>query len=149
MEKSFEKLIEDYEQILDNEFVDLKKRILSKLEGILNGITSQEDLLDKPLDYNSMLKNVKNDSSSTRIKNVLKASDIKTYKDLQRECYNSFINRNGDARFWKDEKSYIYYLHSFRNFGYKGIDVLISHLKSINFDFSKESAQKVAEKNKA
>ena len=145
MEKYFEKLIEDYEQILNNEFVDFKKRILGKLEGILNEKTQQDDLHDKPLDYNSILKEVKDKRASTRIKNVLRASDIKTYKDLQKECYEYFRNRGGS---WKNEKTYISYLHHFRNMGDKSAYVITSHLQEINFDFSQESAKKALEKNK-
>lgn len=141
MEKYFGKLIEDYEQILNNEFVDFKKRILGKLEGIINGETPQENFLDKLIDYNSMPK-----GRLGRIKNVLKLNEIETYKDLQREVYEYF---SPCKRSWKDEKTYFSYLSHLRNLGDKSIDVLISHLKSINFDFSKESAKKAVEKTKS
>lgn len=140
MEKYFEKLIEDYEKILDNEFVDLKKRILGKLEGILSE-KPQKDLLDNPIDYNLLPE-----ENLVRIKNVLKCNEIETYKDLQRECYSYFKEHGRD---WKDEKTYISYLSRLRNLGEKSINPIISHLKSINFDFSEEFAKKIAEKTKA
>lgn len=156
MEKYFENLIEDYGKILDNEFADLKKRMLGKLEKMLNGKNSdenlQENLLDKPLDYSSILENVKNKGFLTKITNSLKtlkvAEDIKTYKDLQRECYKYFTTECKNKRSWKNEKAYSSYLQHFRNFGKKGVYVVISHLMEINFDFSEESAKKAFEKNK-
>lgn len=152
MEKYFGKLIEDYEQILDNEFADLKKKLLGNLEIILNGKTLQENLLDKPINCDSILKNVKNKGFLTRITNTLKILDfsenIKTYKDLQKECYEYLTTiKDKNERSWKDEKAYSYYLQHFRNVGYKSVYLIISHLKSINFDFGYESAKKSYEKS--
>ena len=139
MEKYFGKLIEDYEKVLVEELGTLKKIILSKLEEMINE-KSQEDLLNKSIDYNALSER------KNRIKNVLNINEIRTYKDLQRGCYDYSKDKSGS---WKNEKTYVSYLNSFRNSGNKSVNLIISHLKSINFDFSKESARKVAEKSRA
>ncbi len=150
MEKYFGKLIEDYGQMLDNEFADLKKRLLGNLERILAG-KSQDDLLNKPIDRDSILKDIKNKRFLTRVTNTLTmldfAENIKTYKDLQRECYKYFTTEGKNKRSWKNEKAYSSYLRHFRNFGKKGVYSVISHLMEINFDFSEESAKKAYEKS--
>lgn len=147
MEKYFEKLLGDYDKVLIEELGKgkLRKRLLSKLEGIISGNNlsgkSQENLLDKPFDYNALPK------YKTRVENVLKPA-IETYGDLQKICYINYSAKNHGGRSWQGEKEYSLVLEKYRNFGEKSVDSVISHLKQINFDFSYESAKKTFDKNK-
>ena len=101
---------------------------------------------NKPLNYNLILKNVKNKKHLNRIKNILSILDLNTYQDLQREVYKRFNNQDEDRRDWKNEKEYARYLWDFRNIGKKSIDIIMLHLKKMTFDFSEKSARKVYEK---
>lgn len=144
MEKYFRKLIEDYEKFLLEELGEgnLKKRMINKLEEILSGKTLKGNSLDKPFDFESIIK--QNHNLGVRIRHCLKAREIETYRDLQIECYNYGIGSS-----WKNEKTYSNYLESFRSLGQKSAENVVSYLKSINFDFSEESAKKAFEENKS
>ena len=145
MEKDFEKLIKDYEKILSEELGEgnLKKRLLIRLENIFIE-KSKDDLLDNPFDYASL----KGDSPSlvSRSSNCLKIAEIETYNDLAKNCYKYYTEHTWKE--WeKDKNAYTHYLNSLRNLGKKGIKVIFSHLESIDFNFSKEYAKEVFEKN--
>ena len=153
MKRYFEKAIKSYEKVLVKELGDgkLKIRLLNKLETILTKKSrgSQNDLFNNPLDYDSLLEtnpNQRNHNLYVRIQNALKGDGIKDTNTLTKACYKHYRNK---GRSWKNEKTYSFYLNHLRNLGDKSIETLISHLKSINFDFSKESARKVAEKSRA
>ncbi|MBS3124270.1 hypothetical protein J4437_06585 [Candidatus Woesearchaeota archaeon] len=145
MEKSIEKFIKDYEKILSEELGEgnLKKRLLIRLENIFIE-KSKDDLLDNPFDYASL----KGDSPSlvSRSSNCLKIAEIETYNDLAKNCYKYYTEHTWKE--WeKDKNAYTHYLNSLRNLGKKGIKVIFSHLESIDFNFSKEYAKEVFEKN--
>ncbi len=141
MEKYFKKLIKAYEKkVLTPELGEgkLKSRLLEGLEKILkNSNKKTKDKFDKPFDYESLVE--QNHNLVVRIRNCLKSQDIETYSDLARNCYDFYLSEKYP---WKNENTYISYLCFFRNLGRKSADVIISHLKSINFDFSKEFAEK-------
>ena len=149
MERYFEKAIKSYEKVLVEELGEgkLKIRLLKKLETILTKKSqgSQNDLFNNPLDYDSLLKtnpNPRNHNLYVRIHNALKGGEIENTDTLAKACYEHYKKK---SRSWKNEKTYVSFLQHFRNIGEKSSETLISHLKSINFDFSQESARKVAE----
>ena len=146
MKKDFGKLIKDYEKVLSEELGEgnLKKRLLSGLEHIFIK-KSKNDLLDKPFDYLALF-NENSHNMGVRISNCLKSQEIETYKDLAKNCYENYA-RHSHRSWGDDETAYFNYLSGMiRNIGNKSADAIISHLKSINFNFSKKYAKEVFEK---
>lgn len=145
MEKYFGKLIKEYRNFLSGEGIQgkLQTTLVKGLENIFIQ-KSESDLLDKPFDY----KNLFNENPKTlavRISNCLRGQEIETYNDFAKNCYEYVKSKR---RIWKnDESAYFNYLKHVRNLGDKSAEVILSHLKSINFNFSKEYAKEVYEKN--
>jgi len=157
MKKHFEEVINQYKNFLDKELEDenLKTRLISGLEDILKEekINKEENiLLDKLIDYDEISKCIIEKGGEVRpkmivrIQNCLGGNGIKTYGDLQLECYHNFESRNGGAKTWKDKEAYNNYLNKIRNFGPKSREILFYHLEQINFDFSRESARETYKK---
>ncbi|MDP2672490.1 MAG: hypothetical protein Q8O84_01620 [Nanoarchaeota archaeon] len=128
---------------------DLPNRIIERLEKILVEESEEKTeniLLNKPFDYPSLFKeNSRN--LVVRISNCLKRQEIATYNDLRRECYSYFTDKNRGNLSWKNEKTYTSYLMHCSNLGNKSAEAIISHLSSVNFDFSEECARKSFEKS--
>ncbi len=140
MEKYFEKLLGDYNQILIEELGEgkVKKRLLEGLEEIIkNSNKKTKDKFDSPFKYNSIIN--QNNNIMVRIRNCLKSQYIETYSDLAKNCYNFYLS---GTRPWKNEKTYFHYLKHIRNLGNKSAGTIVFHLNQINFDFSEEFAEK-------
>jgi len=157
MKNPFEETINKYKEFLDKELEDenLKTRLISGLEDILKKekINKEENiLLDKLIDYDEISKCIVEKGGDVRpkllvrIQNCLGGQGIKTYGDLQIECYDNFESINGGAKTWKDKGAYERYLSNIRNFGTKSAEILFYHLEQINFDFSRESAKETYKK---
>ena len=123
-------------------------KIAEGLEKLLSDEEKKEHpdflRLNNQFDYNSLF-NENPHIIGARISNRLKR-DIQTYNDLAKNCYDFYKNPGFK---WKDDKkAYSYYLFHLRNLGEKSIKVILSHLESINFNFSKEYAEEVFKKQK-
>ena len=149
MKKHIIEAIKNYRNFLSDEGIQgkLQTNLIKGLENIFIK-KSKKDLLDNPFDYRSLF-NENSHNMAVRISNCLKGQGIETYNDLAKNCYENYA-RHSHRSWGNDETAYFNYLSDMiRNIGNKSADAIISHLKSINFNFSKKYAKEVFEKSES
>jgi|AntAceMinimDraft_18_1070375.scaffolds.fasta_scaffold06002_4 hypothetical protein len=107
----------------------------------------ENSYLNDLIDYGSIKKievNKGGNGSETRIiSKIFNSYEIITYKDLIQKSFRIIGSQNKNV-FVKDEKWYKYaFYKGLKNFGSKKFNLVIEHLRKINFDFNEDYARRI------